>query len=66
MCAGLYKWNSAVTISADVYLTGTSTDIFVFQISKGVVQASATMVHLLEGVQAENIFWQARLPTSCS
>ena len=36
---GLYKWGTDVNISTDVTLTGTSDDVFIFQISKDLQQA---------------------------
>ena len=56
---GLYKWGTDVKISTDVTLTGSSTDVFIFQIAGGIKQASATRVNLTGGVLAKNVFWQA-------
>ncbi|WP_104198166.1 ice-binding family protein [Cryobacterium sp. M15] len=55
---GLYKWGTDVNISTDVTLTGTADDVFIFQISKDLEQASAQNVILAGGVQAKNVFWQ--------
>jgi hypothetical protein len=55
---GLYKWSSAVTIATDVTLTGSATDVWIFQIAGGVTQASATRVTLTGGALAKNVFWQ--------
>lgn len=55
---GLYKWNTDVTISSDVSLSGGPDDVFIFQISGDIDQASARNVTLLGGVQAKNVFWQ--------
>jgi hypothetical protein len=55
---GLYKWGTDVKISTDVTLTGTADDVFIFQISKDLEQASAKRVTLAGGVQAKNVFWQ--------
>ena len=55
---GLYKWGTDVNISTDVVLTGTADDVFIFQISKDLEQASAQNVTLAGGVQAKNVFWQ--------
>ena len=57
--AGLYKWSTDVKISTDVTLVGSSTDIFIFQISGGIKQANATRVTLAGGVLAKNVFWQS-------
>lgn len=56
---GLYKWGTDVTISSDVTLHGSSTDVWIFQIAGGVNQASATKVTLTGGALPQNVFWQA-------
>lgn len=56
--AGLYKWSSAVTIPSNVTLSGSSTDVWIFQISGGLTQASGTRVTLVGGALASNVFWQ--------
>ncbi len=56
---GLYKWGTDVSISTDVTLTGGPRDVFIFQISGGIKQASATRVNLTGGVLAKNVFWQS-------
>ena len=56
---GVYKWGTSVSINSDVTLNGDADDIFVFQIAKGITQASGTKIILTGGVQAKNIIWQA-------
>ncbi len=55
---GLYKWNTGVSITSDVTLSGTPHSVFVFQISGTLTEASAVRVTLEGGVLAKNIFWQ--------
>lgn len=55
---GLYKWGTDVMISNDVTLSGSATDIWVFQISGNLTIASAKSVILAGGAQASNVFWQ--------
>lgn len=55
---GLYKWGTDVNISTDVTLTGAPDDVFIFQVSGDIKQASAKNV-ILDGVQAKNVFWQS-------
>ncbi len=55
---GLYKWSTNVLISKNVTLSGSSTDVWVFQIAGTLTQASATKVILKGGAVAKNIFWQ--------
>ncbi|PKL74218.1 MAG: hypothetical protein CVV27_21635 [Candidatus Melainabacteria bacterium HGW-Melainabacteria-1] len=55
---GLYKWGTNVLISTDVTLNGGPNDVWIFQISGGVIQASGKRVTLTGGAQAKNVFWQ--------
>ena len=55
---GLYKWGTGVLISTDVTLSGGATDVWIFQISGGITQASAANMVLSGGALAKNIFWQ--------
>jgi hypothetical protein len=41
-----------------VTLTGTATDVWIFQIAGNLTQANATRVTLAGGALAKNIFWQ--------
>ena len=56
---GLYKWGTNVSISKDVTLSGGPNDVWIFQVSGGIVQASATRVNLIGGALAKNVFWQS-------
>jgi len=55
---GLYKWGANVLISTDVTLTGSATDVWIFQIAGNLTQASAARVTLAGGALAKNVFWQ--------
>ena len=55
---GLYKWGTGVMISTDVTLDGGPDDVWIFQISGDVTQASDTSVTLSGGALPKNIFWQ--------
>jgi len=54
---GLYKWTSAVVIPTDVTISGSETDIFIFQIAGTLKMSSAVRLTLTGGAQAKNIFW---------
>lgn len=54
---GLYKWSSSVNIPTDITISGSSTDIFIFQVAGTLNMSSAVRVILEGGVQAKNIFW---------
>lgn len=55
---GLYKWSTGVSIATNVTLTGSATDVWIFQVAGDITQASATNVTLSGGALAKNVFWQ--------
>lgn len=58
LAPGLYKWSTNLGISKDVTLAGGANQVWIFQISGTLNQASATQVILSGGAQAKNVFWQ--------
>jgi hypothetical protein len=58
LAPGLYKWGTGVAISTDVTIDGGPNDVWIFQISGDVTQASGTQVILSGGALPKNIFWQ--------
>lgn len=58
LTAGLYKWTSTVTVPADVTISGTADDVWIFQISGDLNMSAATKITLEGGAKASNIFWQ--------
>ena len=57
LAPGLYKWTTSVTASGDVTISGTSTDVWIFQIAGALSIANSKKV-ILVGALAKNIFWQ--------
>lgn len=55
---GVYKCTVAITITTDVTLDGSATDVWVIRTSQGLSQDAATTVHLTGGALAKNVFWQ--------
>lgn len=55
---GLYKWTSAVTIPADLVISGAANDTWIFQITGDLTLAAAKHITLIGGAKAKNIFWQ--------
>jgi hypothetical protein len=55
---GLYKWGTGVSINTDITLNGGPNDVWIFQISGDITQASGTRIILSGGALAKNIFWQ--------
>ena len=58
LAPGVYKWNTNVTIPTSVTISGTATDVWIFQIAGNLTQSNATIVTLAGGALAKNIFWQ--------
>lgn len=58
LTSGLYKWSSTVTIPTDLTLTGSATDVWIFQIDGNLTQSAAVAITLNGGAVASNIFWQ--------
>jgi len=58
LTAGLYKFTSAVVIPTDITITGSSTDVWIFQVAGTLKMSSAVRITLAGGAQAKNIFWQ--------
>jgi hypothetical protein len=56
---GVYKWGTGVQIDAGgVTISGSATDVWIFQIAQNLTLASGAIVHLSGGALASNIFWQ--------
>jgi Ice-binding-like len=56
---GLYKFTSGALISgSDLTLTGTASDVWIFQIGSTLTVANGIHVVLAGGAQPSNIFWQ--------
>lgn len=59
LAPGLYKWTSAVTIPTNITISGSSTDIWIFQVAGTLNMSSGVRITLSGGAQAKNIFWQS-------
>jgi hypothetical protein len=58
LTAGVYKWGTGVLIPTNVTLSGSSTDVWIFQIAQNLTVASATKIILKGGALPKNVFWQ--------
>jgi hypothetical protein len=58
LTAGVYTFQSDISISADVVLDGLVNDVFIIQTTGALIQDAGTEVHLVGGVIANNVFWQ--------
>jgi hypothetical protein len=55
---GLYKWGTGLLITTGVTLTGSATDVWIFQIAQNLTVANGAMITLSGGALPKNIFWQ--------
>ncbi|MFV8337030.1 ice-binding protein [Flavobacterium sp. RSP29] len=62
---GLYKWTTALNIPTDITISGSSTDVFIFQVAGTLKLSSAVRMTLTGGVQAKNIFWVVSDAVTC-
>lgn len=59
LAPGLYKWSSVLSIpTIGVTLSGSSTDVWIFQIARNLNVGNGAIVTLSGGAQARNVFWQ--------
>ena len=56
--AGLYNWGSSVTIPANLVISGSANDIWIFQNSGDLSMDANKQITLADGALAKNIFWQ--------
>ena len=57
LTAGLYKWSTSLIIPTDVTISGSPTDVWIFQIDGTFKMSSAVRITLEGGAQAKNIYW---------
>ncbi len=55
---GVYKWGTGLLIPTNVMLTGSATDVWIFQIAQDLTMSSAASVLLAGGAMPKNVFWQ--------
>ena len=56
--AGLYKFTTSVVIPTTIYISGSSTEVWIFQVAGTLNMSSGVKVILSGGAQAKNIYWQ--------
>jgi hypothetical protein len=55
---GVYSWSSSVLVTSDVTLSGSATDVWIFQIAQTLTMSSDTKIVLTGGALPKNVFWQ--------
>lgn len=58
LAPGLYKWTSNVTMPSTVTISGSATDVWIFQIAGNLTMSSSVSIILAGGALPKNIFWQ--------
>jgi hypothetical protein len=58
LAPGVYRWTTAVLVPTDVTLSGSSTDLWIFEIAKDLTVSDAVKVTLAGGALPQNVFWQ--------
>ena len=55
---GLYKWTSSLLLTGDITISGSSVDVWIFQIDGTLTMNSGLQIILAGGASAANIYWQ--------
>jgi hypothetical protein len=58
LAPGVYKWGTGLLIPTDVTLSGSATDVWIFQIAQDLTMSSAAKILLAGGALPKNVFWQ--------
>jgi len=58
LSANVYKWSGNVLITRDLFLSGNSRAVWIFQIAGKLTLDSGVQVKLEGGADAKNVFWQ--------
>ena len=58
LAPGVYKWGTGLLIPTDLTLTGSDTDVWIFQIAGDLTVSNAVNIVLAGGALPKNIFWQ--------
>lgn len=58
LAPGVYKWGTGLLIPTDVTLTGSATEVWIFQIAGDLTMSSGARVSLAGGALPKNVFWQ--------
>jgi hypothetical protein len=58
LAPGVYKWSTGLLIPANITLSGSGTDVWIFQIAQNLTVSNGTSVGLAGGAVSKNVFWQ--------
>ncbi|MHB8416851.1 MAG: ice-binding family protein [Myxococcales bacterium] len=62
--AGVYSWGTGLLLATDVTLSGSSTDVWIFQVAQNLTVSNGVILHLSGGALPKNVFWQVSGSTS--
>lgn len=55
---GVYQWGSGLLIPSDLHLTGSTTDVWIFEVAQNLTVTNGTAISLSGGALPKNVFWQ--------
>jgi len=55
---GVYKWGTGLLIPTDITLSGSATDVWIFQIAQNLTVSNTARVTLSGGAVPANVFWE--------
>jgi Ice-binding-like len=58
LAPGVYRWGTGLLIPTDVTLSGSATDVWIFQIAQDLTMSSGAKILLAGGALPRNVFWQ--------
>ena len=58
LAPGVYKWGTGLLVPVDVTLSGSATDVWIFQVAQDLTVSSGAKVMLVGGALPKNVFWQ--------
>jgi hypothetical protein len=58
LAPGTYTWGTAISITTDLTLNGSATDVWIFQVAGTLDMTAAKNVIMAGGALAKNVFWQ--------
>jgi hypothetical protein len=57
LTSGVYKWGTGLLIPTDLTLSGSATDVWIFQVAQGLTVDNGIHVSLVGGAVSKNVFW---------
>lgn len=58
LAPGVYAWGTGLLVPTDVTLTGSATDVWIFQVAQDLTVSSGAKLVLAGGALPQNVFWQ--------